>query len=57
MVHLIALFEAAQDANGLLDAGRIDKDRLEATLERRVFFDVLAVLVDGGGADAVQLAA
>ena len=32
-------------------------DRLEAPLQRGVLLDVLAVLVQGGGADAVQLAA
>jgi hypothetical protein len=35
----------------------LDQHRLEAALQGRVLFDVLAVLVQGGGADAVQLAA
>ena len=35
----------------------IDHDRLETTLQRGVLFDVLAVLVQRGRADAVQLAA
>ena len=34
-----------------------DEDRLEAPLQRGVLLDVLAVLVERGGADAVQLAA
>ena len=34
-----------------------DEDRLEAALERRVLLDVLAVLVERGGADHAQLAA
>ena len=35
----------------------LDPHGLEATLERRVLLDVLAVLVEGGGADGLQLAA
>ena len=35
----------------------VDEDRLEAALQRRVLLDVLAVLVQGRGADAVELAA
>ena len=37
--------------------GLADVDRLEAALERGVLLDVLAVLVERGGADAAQLAA
>ena len=37
--------------------GSLDQDRLEAALEGGVLLDVLAVLVERGGADAVQLAA
>ena len=57
VVHLVALAQAAQDRDGVLDARLVDHHRLEAPLERRVLLDVLAVLVEGGGADAVQLAA
>ncbi len=53
---LVALLEPAQDADGVLDAGLIDKDRLETSLQRGVLLDVLAVLVQRGGADGVQLA-
>ena len=35
----------------------VDEHRLEAPRQRRVLLDVLAVLVERGGADAVQLAA
>ena len=35
----------------------IDQHRLEAAFEGGVLFDVLAVFVERGGADAVQLAA
>ena len=37
--------------------GSRDQHRLEAPLERGVLLDVLAVLVERGGADAAQLAA
>ncbi len=37
--------------------GGVDHHRLEAALQGRVLLDVLAVLVERGGADAVQLAA
>ena len=37
--------------------GLIDEDGLEAALQRAVFLDVLAVFVQGRGADAAQLAA
>ena len=37
--------------------GSLDEHRLEAAGQRRVLLDVLAVLVQRGGADAVQLAA
>ena len=37
--------------------GSLDQHLLEAALERGVLLDVLAVLVERGGADAVQLAA
>jgi len=57
VVHLVAIFEAAQDADGVGDGGLSDEHRLKAPLERRVFLDVLAVLVERRGADAVQLAA
>ena len=57
VVDLVALLEAAQDGDRLLDGGLADVDRLEAALEGGVLLDVLAVLVEGGGADAAQLAA
>ena len=57
VVHLVALLEAAQDADGVLHGGLAHHHRLEAPLQRRVLLDVLAVLVERGGADAVQLAA
>ena len=57
MVLLVALPHAVQDLDGLLDRGLLDDHRLEAALQRRVPLDVLAVLVERRGADALQLAA
>ena len=57
VVGLEALLEAAEDADGVLDGGRGDHDGLEAALEGFVLFHVEAVLGEGGGADAVELAA
>ena len=57
VVHLVALLQAAQDADRVLDARLFHEHRLEAALERRVLLDVLAVLVERGGADRPQLAA
>ena len=57
VVHLVALLEAAQDADGVLDGRLADQHRLEAALQRGVLLDVLAVLVEGGRADHPQLAA
>ncbi len=57
VVHLVAFLEAAQDADGVLDRRLTDEDLLEAPLQRGVLLDVLAVLVEGGGADQPQLAA
>ena len=57
MEDLIALFQAAEDGDGVLDRRLIDLHGLEAALERGVLFDILAVLVERRGTDAVQLAA
>ena len=57
VMHLVLLLDAAQDGDGVLDRRLGDEDGLEAAGERGVLLDVLAVLVERGGADAVQLAA
>ena len=57
VVHLVAVLEAAQDADGVLDRRLADEHLLEAPLERGVLLDVLAVLVERGRADQAQLAA
>ncbi len=57
MVLFVFVLEAAQDRNGILDGGLGDEDRLEPARQRRILFDVLAILVQRGRADAMQLAA
>ena len=57
VMDLVLLLQAAQDGDGVLDRGLVDQHLLEAALERGVLLDVLAVLVERGRADAVQLAA
>ena len=57
MVLLVLVLQAAQDRDGVLDGRLGDEDRLEPPRQRRVLFDVLAIFVQRGGADAVQFAA
>ena len=57
VVGVVAGFEAAKDGDGVFDAGLEHHDGLEASFEGGVFFDVLAVFVEGGGADAAELSA
>ena len=54
---LVAGLDALEDQDRLLDRRLVHHDRLEAALEGGVLLDVLAVLVERGGADALQLAA
>ena len=53
---LEALAQSAQDGDGVLDRGFVDQHGLEASLQGGVLLDVLAVLVQRGGADHVELA-
>ena len=57
MVLLVFVLQAAQDRDGVLDRRLGDEDRLEPARQRGVLFDVLAVFVERGGADAMQFAA
>ena len=57
VVDLEAFAQAAEDGDGVLDGGLVDLHGLETAGEGGVLFDVLAVLVERGGADAAQLAA
>ena len=59
-VHLVMILvtgaKALENLDCILDGGRLDLDGLEASLEGGVLLDVLAILVEGGGADALHLA-
>ena len=57
MVHLVAIFESTQDADGVLDGRFTDEHLLEPAFEGGVLLDVLAVLLESGGTDHPQFAA
>ena len=57
VVLLVLLLQAAQDGDGVLHRRLGDEHRLEAPRQGGILLDMLAVLVERGGADAVQLAA
>ena len=57
MMCFVLGLEAAQDRDRIFDAGFANVHRLESALERRIFFDMFAVFVEGGCTDATQLAA
>ncbi len=56
VVRLVTFAQALQDLDRLAHRGLFDLDRLEPAFERRVLLEVLAVLVERGGADGLQLA-
>jgi len=56
VVALVAVAEALEDLHRLVLRGRLHHDDLEPPVERRILLDVLAVLVERGGADALDLA-
>src|SRR3990172_6259058 len=57
VVFLVARANTEEDVDRLLERGLLDHHRLETTLERGIALDVLAVLVERGGPDALELAA
>src|SRR6266700_3005130 len=57
VVRLVAVAQAAQDLDGVVDRRLVDADLLETPLECGVALQVLAILVERGGADRLQLAA
>ena len=57
VVLLVAVAQALQDLDGVRDRRLLDLDRLEAALERGVLLEVLAVLVERGGTDGLELTA
>ena len=56
VVGLVAVFQALEDFNGLVLAGLPHHDRLEPALQGGVLLNVLAVFVDGGGANDLEVA-
>jgi hypothetical protein len=54
-MHFVALTEPAQDADRVLDGRLADHHGLEPTLEGRVLLDVLAIFVERGRTNRVQL--
>src|SRR5262249_48731522 len=57
VMGLVAVAQPTQDLDRLALGGGIDDDLLEASFQGPVLLDVLAVLVQGGGADALDLTA
>ena len=57
VVCLVLLLDPTEDLDGVLDTGLADEDLLEAALQGGVLLDPLAVLVQRGRADHVQLTA
>ena len=57
VVQFVALAQATENRDGILDARLLHHYRLETALERGIFLDVLAVFVERRGADAVQFTA
>src|SRR5262245_60769662 len=57
VVRLVAVAEAAQDLDGLVDRRLLDAHLLEAALERGVALEVLPILVERRRADGLDLAA
>ena len=57
VMGFVARLQAAEDGDRVFDRRLADEDRLEAAFQGGVFFDVFAIFVERGGADAAQLAA
>ena len=57
VVRLVPVAQPLEDLDGVRHRRLADLDRLETTLERGVLLHVLAVLVQGGGTDGLQLTA
>ena len=57
VMRLVALLDAIEYGNGLLHGGLFHVDGLEAPLQGSIPLHMLAVVVQGSGADALQLSA
>ena len=55
VVLLVLAFDFSQDFEGVFGGGRIDHDCLETALQSPILLDVLAVFVQGGGADGLHI--
>ena len=55
-MDLVAVLDAAQDGDGVLDRRLLDEHHLEAPLEGLILFEVLLVLVERRRADGTELA-
>jgi len=56
VVFLVSVFDVAKYLKGFLRRGGFHNDLLEATFQRSVFFDALAVFIQRGGSDALEVA-
>ena len=56
MVDLVPVAQTLEDEDGLGHGRLVDLDRLEAAFQSRVLLEVLAVLLEGGGTDGLELA-
>ena len=56
MVGFVLVFDVVEDLDGFIHRGRLHDHFLEATLQSTVLLNVLAVLIQGGGTDALDLA-
>src|SRR5260221_4917229 len=56
VMSLVLRAQAFQNLNRFFDGWRFDLDCLKSAFERCIFFDVLPVLIEGGGSNALQFA-
>ena len=57
VVLLVVVLDAVHHGQRIGDTGLLDPDGLEAAFQRLILLDILAVLVEGGGADDLDLPA
>ncbi len=57
VMDFVTFLQAAQNGDGVFDAGFVDQHLLKTPFQRGVFFDVLPIFVQCRGADAMQFAA
>ncbi|MMZ65956.1 hypothetical protein D1872_284040 [compost metagenome] len=55
MVRLKTLFDTAHDLQRFVGIGLVDFDRLETSLQRRIFFEVFTILFECRRTDGMQL--